>query len=188
MSVGMWLLSQMNMETSILAVIIKMSMTGLGLGIAFPIFILTVQNVLPSSLLGVGTASVQLFRQLGGMLGVSILGSIMNARMQRELRADGVAPFEHLIPVTSPSNEESISLEMPQALMNPEQLDQLFQAVPNGLEREYLTWLEMMRVALNSSLSQVFLVATIFTISGCLLTLALREIPLRTARGSRAEG
>jgi EmrB/QacA subfamily drug resistance transporter len=81
MAFGMVLLSTMDMNTSNFTAILYMTAVGTGLGIGFPIFTLTVQNAVEDRLLGVATASSQLFRQLGGTIGVSVMATIMNQRM-----------------------------------------------------------------------------------------------------------
>ncbi|MGF7088040.1 EmrB/QacA subfamily drug resistance transporter [Kroppenstedtia sanguinis] len=66
MSMGMYLLSTMDADTSNRMAVVNLIITGLGLGMAFPIFNLTVQNAVSHNNLGVATASIQLFRQMGG--------------------------------------------------------------------------------------------------------------------------
>ncbi|HVV39257.1 MAG TPA: MDR family MFS transporter [Candidatus Paceibacterota bacterium] len=68
----------MDPTTSQGSLIVRMIITGLGLGISMPIFTNIVQNAFDHSKLGVVTASTQLFRSLGATVGVAILGSILN--------------------------------------------------------------------------------------------------------------
>lgn len=42
-----------------------------------PVFTLTVQNVFPQSKMGIVTASVQFFRNIGGTIASAVLGTIM---------------------------------------------------------------------------------------------------------------
>ena len=61
-------------------------------GNGFSIFNLTVQNAVSHSNLGVATASIQLFRQMGGTVGVSVMGSIMSYRMETKLAVGETTP------------------------------------------------------------------------------------------------
>ncbi len=80
-SVALYFLSQMTASTTQLELIIRMVAVGLGLGVTFPIFTLAVQNAFDHSLLGVVTASTQLFRSIGGTVGTAVLGSVLNSRL-----------------------------------------------------------------------------------------------------------
>ena len=85
MAAGMGLLAAMDVGTPYEMVVANMIVVGAGLGTTFPIFTLVVQNSLPYRLLGVGTASVQFFRSVGGTLGAAIMGSVLAARFGAEL-------------------------------------------------------------------------------------------------------
>lgn len=63
----------------------RMILVGAGLGFGMPIFNLIVQNAFPHSLLGIATASTQLFRSIGATIGVAIMGSLLNNRLAHQL-------------------------------------------------------------------------------------------------------
>jgi hypothetical protein len=73
-----------------------MFVTGLGIGPAFAIFTLVVQNNVPVQELGTGTSSVTLFQQVGGSVGLAITGSIFGSvlleEVPKQLEAAGVPP------------------------------------------------------------------------------------------------
>ena len=60
---------------------------GMGLGLVMPNMTIAVQNALPLSRRGVGTAMLAFFRSLGGLLGVTASGAIL----AHELHGQGVA-------------------------------------------------------------------------------------------------
>ncbi|MDQ6661235.1 MAG: MFS transporter, partial [Chloroflexota bacterium] len=78
MTVGVFLLSRMTASTSLVEAAIYMVIAGIGLGIFFSILTLAVQNALPRTRLGVGTAAVRYLSQLGSTLGVAIVGTVVN--------------------------------------------------------------------------------------------------------------
>jgi EmrB/QacA subfamily drug resistance transporter len=59
-----------------LEVTIKMILVGLGLGAVVSLYSLAVQNAVPADRTGVATSSVSFFQQLGGTVGLAILGTV----------------------------------------------------------------------------------------------------------------
>ena len=78
MSLGVFLLSRMTLATSIPQAAIFMVITGVGLGMFFPVQTLAVQNALPRRMMGVGTGAVRYMQQVGQTLGVAIVGAVVN--------------------------------------------------------------------------------------------------------------
>ncbi len=85
MTVGVFLLTQMTISTNLLEAATFMITAGLGLGVFFSILTLAAQNALPRSSLGVGTGAVRFLGQLGGVLGVAIVGSIVNCTVSSDI-------------------------------------------------------------------------------------------------------
>ena len=77
-TLGLFALSFASAQTSLWSLGANVMLIGAGLGVGMPVFTLTVQNALEHRYLGVATASVQLFRQLGGTLGVALMGTLLN--------------------------------------------------------------------------------------------------------------
>ena len=84
-TLGMLWLSTMGIHTTNGQFTARMILLGVGLGCGMPIFNLIVQNAVPHSLLGIATASVQLFRSVGATIGVAVMGSILNNRLAHNL-------------------------------------------------------------------------------------------------------
>ncbi|MBM7662553.1 EmrB/QacA subfamily drug resistance transporter [Bacillus mesophilus] len=173
MTAGLISMSFMSSETSNLVAVMNMIIVGFGLGACFPVFTLTVQNAVSHSNLGVATASTQLFRQIGGTVGVAVLGSVMTIRMEDKMKelVAGLPPETDRTGLANFSN--------PQILMNPDQLDQ----AKNSLTPEMLPLFEQLvgtlRESLAFSLTGVFLIGAAIMTIAFLLTFFLREIPLR---------
>jgi len=83
--IALYLLSKMTASTTQSELVVRMIITGLGLGLTMPVFTLAVQNAFEHSKLGVVTASSQLFRSLGGVVGVTFLGSLLNLKLKDKL-------------------------------------------------------------------------------------------------------
>ncbi len=93
-------------ESNQLEVSLKMIIIGLGLGASGALYSLAVQNALPSEKTGVATASVNFFQQLGGTVGLAVMGTIfassLTAGMQTNMaQAMGKLPAEMQQQLTS---------------------------------------------------------------------------------------
>ena len=82
---GVFLLTQMTISTNLLQAAIFMVVAGLGLGVFFSILTLAAQNALPRTSLGVGTGAVRFLGQLGAVLGVAIVGSVVNSTLASDI-------------------------------------------------------------------------------------------------------
>ncbi len=81
---GMYLFSQLSDTSTQLELIIKMVTTGLGVGVSFSIFNIIVQNSFERRFLGTATATLQLFRSIGGTVGTALLGGLFNYGLQTQ--------------------------------------------------------------------------------------------------------
>ncbi len=85
MTIGVFLLTFLTPSTSLFVAILFMVIAGLGLGTFFSISTLTAQNALPRSLLGTGTSAVRYLGQLGSVLGVAIVGTVVNTTLSNDI-------------------------------------------------------------------------------------------------------
>jgi EmrB/QacA subfamily drug resistance transporter len=174
MAAGMFSMSNMSQETSNMVAVINMIIVGFGLGACFPVFTLTVQNAVNHANLGVATASTQLFRQIGGTVGVAIMGSIMTIRMEDKLK-ELISNF----PAGADLTQGIENFSNPQILMNPDQLEQAKISLSPELFPLFDQLVGTLRESLAYSLTGVFLIGAAIMCIALLLTFFLREIPLR---------
>jgi hypothetical protein len=85
MTIGVFLLTRMTASTSLLEAAIYMVIAGLGLGSFFSILTLAAQNSLPRARLGVGTGAVRYLGQLGSVLGVAIVATVVNQTLANDI-------------------------------------------------------------------------------------------------------
>ena len=81
LTVGLTLLTQLTPETPRWALTIMIAMVGLGMGPTMSVGTTAIQNAVPREMLGVGTAGFQLFRQVGGSIGIALFGTLFSARL-----------------------------------------------------------------------------------------------------------
>jgi len=86
---GLFLLSRLGVDATTGEVARDMAICGIGLGLMMQTFVLIVQNAVPSSSIGSGTALTQFSRSIGATLGVAIMGLIVNQGLPPEARRQG---------------------------------------------------------------------------------------------------
>jgi len=179
MASGMFLLSRMNAASTQGEAVRDMVVVGVGLGITLPIFAIAVQNAVPFRLLGVVTSSTQFFRQVGGLMGVAIFGTLMNTHIRNNLA--GELPAE----VRSAAPEPLLKpLEDPQVLLSPQAMDRLRDAFADlGSEgpRLFEATIGSMRSVLADALALVFFAGVVILVAALAASVFLKEIPLKGA-------
>jgi EmrB/QacA subfamily drug resistance transporter len=152
MAVGMFLLSRLEVATSVWFAAAGALVLGLGLGMVMQVLVLAVQNSVDPSLMGVATSGSTLFRQIGGSIGVALFGTIFASRLHTEL-ATHLPPGAKVPNATSPSAIAHL----------PEAARSAFEA------------------AFANALHPVFLTAAAVSVLAFGLTWLLREVPLATS-------
>jgi MFS family permease len=89
LTVGLALMGTLDEKTSLAELGAFMVLVGMGLGMVMQNLVLVVQNSVPFSEMGAGSALIAFFRSLGGAAGVSALGAILAARATSTI-ADGL--------------------------------------------------------------------------------------------------
>lgn len=156
--IALFLLSTMNSGTTQSELIFRIIIVGIGLGITMPIFTIVVQNAFDHSKLGVATASTQLFRAIGGTIGVAVMGTILNNSLSSKLSALSSDKFN------------GITLNKLQGLLL------------NAGQGEFAVKIKQI---LAGSISEVFLIAALLVTVAFVAAFFLKEIPLRKSHAPR---
>jgi hypothetical protein len=178
MCVGMFFLSRMNVETKYSTAVVFMIVTGLGLGTSMPVFTIGVQNAVPINQLGVATSATTFFRSIGGSVGLAILGSVMSNRFAAGL----LSKMPDAVKASIPPEALSSLANNPQALVSPDaqtQLREMFNQASSGDPSLFAQFLDGLRQALASAISEVFVIGLAIVFMGLIATFFLKEIPLR---------
>lgn len=83
--VGLLLLGTITPATNIWLISLYMFIIGAGIGPIMSVGVTAIQNAVPRAELGVGTASANMFRQIGGSLGVALFGAVFANRLSAEI-------------------------------------------------------------------------------------------------------
>jgi EmrB/QacA subfamily drug resistance transporter len=85
MTLGVFLLSRMNEQTSVLVESLSILVLGLGLGLVFQVLVLVVQNAVDYRNLGAATSDATFFRSIGGSFGTAVFGAIFSNQLASHL-------------------------------------------------------------------------------------------------------
>ena len=85
MALATGLMTQLRADTPVPVVWIWMFIAGLGVGPTFAVFTLVVQNAVSFQYLGVATSNLTFFRQIGGTVALSIVGTIFGTKFASEI-------------------------------------------------------------------------------------------------------
>ncbi|BFH63130.1 MDR family MFS transporter [Paenibacillus azoreducens] len=186
MIIGMTIMIFMNNLT---LTIISLIVFGLGLGLGMPVFSLATQNAVSHKELGVVTASSQLFRNLGGTIGIAVMGTVMSNSLTKNLKealqSSGAPDFSKLDPKMA---QNMLSFANPQALMNKPLVDKTAESLPPEAKTLFMQMIDSIRDALGSTLSTVFLTGTLVLVVALVLVFFLKELPLRSSNQAPEAG
>ncbi|MBJ7610111.1 MAG: MFS transporter [Candidatus Dormibacteraeota bacterium] len=76
LTVGMFLMTRLQVDTGYWTLSLWMAIAGLGVGPTFSVTTVALQNAVPIRRIGVATSNLTFFRQIGGSVGLAIAGSI----------------------------------------------------------------------------------------------------------------
>jgi len=180
---GLFSLGRVTPATPEIDVVRDLVILGIGLGATMPLYINAVQSALPAAMTGVVTSQVQFWRNIGGTVGVAIMGSILAARLPGRVESAVAAlPLPPQARAALPRAGAD-----PQTLFDPARIEATRAALPPGLGTTFDQVLLAIRGALAGTLSEVYLYASLIVAAGIVLSLFLREVPLR-GRARAGEG
>jgi EmrB/QacA subfamily drug resistance transporter len=187
MTAGMFMLSQMDVHSSQGEATRDMVVLGIGLGFTMPIMFLVAMNTSSHQMLGVTTSTVTFTRSVGGTLGVALMGSLLNGRLQSELVSQTPADVRQNVP------EELLQrLQDPQILVVPQTLNEVHQEFLDRLgaqgEQLFQGAFDATKTALAMGITYAFLVGAGITLVALVVGIFLKEVPLRKTYAIPAEG
>jgi EmrB/QacA subfamily drug resistance transporter len=110
MAIGMLLLTQLRADTPLPMLWVWMFITGVGIGPTLAGFTIVIQNAVSPRELGVATSNLTFFRQIGGSIGLAIVGTLFattyGEQLPRELSRNGI-PDQFVGPLASAINSQA---------------------------------------------------------------------------------
>ena len=151
MVLGLGLLSRVQVDTSMNALLWMMLLLGLGMGLVMQVLVIAVQNAVDYRDLGVATSGNTLFRSIGGSVGTAALGAVFAARLASDLAGR--------FPDRATAGGAELNLHA-------------IAALPEAVRRGYA-------LAFTNATSGIFLAATGIALVGFAFAWLLPEHPLR---------
>jgi MFS family permease len=171
---GLYGLSQVKVGTPEIEVVRDLVMVGIGLGVCMPLYINATQSALPREYLGVATSQIQFWRNVGGTVGVAILGAVVShelpQRIQTQVAALNLPPQ---IAASLPSGGSA------QAIFDPVKIAATKASLPPQAQPLFDQVLDAIRTALALSLHDVFIYAAAVVSIAVVVSLFLKEVPLK---------
>ena len=154
----LWL-STLTVDTPMWNVSLRIFVLGLGLGLVIQTLVVAVQNAVDPRDLGVATSSNTFFRSMGGAIGTAVFGSVLTATL--------TASIESQFPGGPPPGFDAAAVSStPEAIA----------ALPDEVREPLLA-------AFVDAIDRVFMVGVPVILVAFVLTLFLRELPLRETSG-----
>ncbi|MFJ7151233.1 MFS transporter [Streptomyces sp. NPDC100445] len=164
---GLLLLGGIRYDTDYWKMAIYMALLGLGIGMMMQNLVLATQNQVAPSDLGSASSTVTFFRSLGGAVGVSALGAVMSHKITDYVK-DGVSAL-------SPKYQAALAGGSGSTDSIPD-MDKLPAPIRTLMESAY-----------GHGIADVFMIAGFLAAVAFLITLFIKEVPLRT-KGALAQG
>ncbi|MGI5456146.1 MFS transporter [Streptomyces sp. CA-249302] len=163
---GLGLLGTIRYDTAYWKMSIFMALLGLGIGMMMQNLVLCTQNQVDPSDLGSASSTVTFFRSLGGAVGVSALGAVMSHRITHYV-TDGIAALDPKYRAALAGSSSSTD-SIPDLAKLPAPIRTLMES------------------AYGHGIADVFLIAGGLAAVAFLITLFIKEVPLRT-KGALAQ-
>jgi EmrB/QacA subfamily drug resistance transporter len=91
-NIGAFMLTRASADTTYVGLAAWLSLMGVGMGLSIPVFMIVVQSSVARRWLGIATSTLQFTRNIGGTIGVSIMGVVLSLGLSRRLAAAGLDP------------------------------------------------------------------------------------------------
>jgi EmrB/QacA subfamily drug resistance transporter len=186
-TIGVFTLNSLNPSSDYLDLAWRMALAGIGLGMAMPIFNLAVQNALPQKDLGAATSSVQLFRSIGGTVGLAVMGGLLNNFLANNLKNVNDEQFVKLMQAGGHGSQFSnLDANSLQGVLSPQAQSQItsqLHQLPAQAQQPALDafghFTHTLQNALSNSITEVFLISAGVMGVAFLISFAVKEVPLK---------
>lgn len=159
---GLFMLSTLHAGSSQTDAVIYLIITGMGLGAVMSNYMVAAQNVMNKKEMGVVTSSMTMFRSIGGTVGVTLLGAIVNDRMVGELNKNLPSGAMSSLPTTDVNSIGGL-------LMSPSA-----SGIPGPI-------MDSIRLSLSNSITYMFLIAAVIVMFALVTSVFIRGVPLKSA-------
>ena len=178
MALAFALLWMMDTETGMGTIVRNMVLAGIGVGITLPVYLIAAQNAMPAQYLGVVTATITFCRQMGGAIGVAVIGSVLNNTLARAVISNTPDEVKEALPP-----ETLMKLQDPQLLLNSQTLIEIRgELVATGPAGGALfdQMIDSLKLSLSDAISVTYLVCLAVAVLAIVVGLFMRDSAMRS--------
>ena len=173
------MISQISVHTTQWSLVFPLMVTGLGMGMTFAPTTAASLAQVPTHIMGSASGVLNTMRNLGQVLGIAVLGSILQMRLG-EHGADGLAAIPSLDPVVG----ETVGNLMAQG-----RIEAIQSAVPADSANMLPAIYDVAKSAFVMSLHEIFAIGVIACLIGAAVALLIRNpAPRHVTAGNRLQG
>jgi EmrB/QacA subfamily drug resistance transporter len=176
-TVGMFLLSRLTASSDFTQALVAMVITGVGVGLVFPTLSVVVQSAFPYRMLGTANAGRQFLNNLGSVVGVPVMATIVIETLKNELPSHLPASAGGQLASAATSGAQGLIAGQSQGL------SATFGKLPPSVAQQVM---HGVRVSLATGVDRAFILAAGLAALGFIITFFLPEIALRGTIDDRA--
>jgi EmrB/QacA subfamily drug resistance transporter len=177
MVIGLLTMTRIGADTPLWQADVYMAIFGMGLGMNMQSIVLAMQNAVEPRDMGVATSAVTFFRQVGGSLGTAVFLSILFTSAASNVKSEyAKAAHDPAFQAAAKAHPDQVATLHGGGSLN----DTSF---IRGLDK---TLAHPFLVGFSNAMDLVFLVGALVLVIGFVLSLMLKEVPLRTVSGQQA--
>jgi MFS family permease len=170
------MLVRLDASSSYTQLLVAMLVLGIGVGSGLAVYTTVVQNVYPKKI-GEVSSTLIFFRQLGGTIGLSAMGSVLVSSYIPAFHAALPGTLRHFLPASILG-----AFDNPLILLSPNALSQIRSGFSGYGEHGKVAFnilLQAVKTGLAQSVHNVFVLSLVVILFGLIAVFFLKEIPLR---------
>jgi EmrB/QacA subfamily drug resistance transporter len=174
--VGTIMLVRLDASSSYTQLLLAMLVLGIGVGSGLAVYTTVVQNVYPKKI-GEVSSTLIFFRQLGGTIGLSAMGSVLVSSYVPAYHAKLPETLLHFLPASILN-----AFDNPLILLSPNALSQIRSGFSGYGEQGKVAFnmlLQAVKMGLAQSVHNVFVLSLVVILFGLIAVFFLKEVPLR---------
>ena len=182
-ALGLYLMTNLKSDTDLPVLWFWMFVTGVGIGPSLAVFTIIIQNAVPFDRLGVATGNLTFFRQIGGSVGLAIIGTVFGTAITGELPkalvANGIPPEF--------ANQGTGSFDLNQITGAGVNLHNLLASLLPAQAQPFIdNIIKAIYDSFTYAVAQTFWVGVVTTLAAAAVSAVLiKELPLRSTFGAR---
>jgi len=185
-SAGSLLLTNLKADTDPWVLRGWMFLAGLGVGPTLSVFTIVVQNAVPFKFLGTATSNLTFFRQVGGSVGLAIVGSYFGGQLATTIPARLTAALPPALAGQFAGGSGDLSKLTNVGDLGPSILANVPEAARPMVEPLIPTIVAAIKAGIADAIGSIFWLAVVASLVAFVVAALIEEIPLRSRAGAGA--